>query len=328
MSDRATAATCEPAGLSRRRLLGAAGCGRCARRRRRPGCRHRVDPARPSPDRRTAVTCSWCSACRGGFDGLSAIVPAADPAYAGARPGIGIPTSALLPLDATFGLHPALAPLKGLWDAGQLAAVHAAGQPDPTRSHFRAMEEMERAAPGSGVRTGWLDRVSSAEGAGIGVRDRRGRRRGQPAGAARRGTRAADGVAGRVRALRRRRRRGTCPLDRRARGDAPRRPRRGGGARAAHPRRPRYGGGAAGRGVRRGERCCLSRRRPRRRAARRGAAGEGAGGAPGRDRRLRRLGHARRPRPGRRRLDGSAAHRARRGARRVRDRPGRRRSAA
>jgi uncharacterized protein (DUF1501 family) len=103
---------------------------------------------------------------RGGFDGLSAVVPAADPAYAVARPSIGIPAGALLPLDATFGMHPALSPLKPFWDAGQLAAVHAAGQPDPTRSHFRAMEEMERAAPGSSVRTGWLDRVSSAEGPG------------------------------------------------------------------------------------------------------------------------------------------------------------------
>jgi uncharacterized protein (DUF1501 family) len=103
---------------------------------------------------------------RGGFDGLSAVVPAADASYAAARPGIGVPAGTLLPLDATFGLHPALAPVKPLWDAGQLAAVHAVGQPDPTRSHFRAMEEMERAAPGSSLRTGWLDRVSSAQGAG------------------------------------------------------------------------------------------------------------------------------------------------------------------
>jgi uncharacterized protein (DUF1501 family) len=103
---------------------------------------------------------------RGGFDGLSAVVPAADPSYADARPGIGVPAGSLIPLDATFGLHPALAPLKPLWDAGQLAAVHAVGQPDPTRSHFRAMQEMERAAPGSSLRTGWLDRVSSAQGAG------------------------------------------------------------------------------------------------------------------------------------------------------------------
>jgi uncharacterized protein (DUF1501 family) len=103
---------------------------------------------------------------RGGFDGLSAVVPASDPNYAAARPGIGVPASQLLALDATFGLHPALSAIKPLWDAGVLAAVHAVGQHDPTRSHFRAMEEMERAAPGSRLRTGWLDRVTGAEGGG------------------------------------------------------------------------------------------------------------------------------------------------------------------
>ena len=30
---------------------------------------------------------------------------------------------------------------------------------EPNRSHFPAMEEMERAAPGSSLRTGWIDRV-------------------------------------------------------------------------------------------------------------------------------------------------------------------------
>jgi uncharacterized protein (DUF1501 family) len=103
---------------------------------------------------------------RGGFDGLSAVVPVADPHYAAARPGIGIPAAQLLALDSTFGLHPSLSAVKPLWDAGVLGAVHAVGQPDPTRSHFKAMEEMERAAPGSHLRTGWLDRVTGAEGNG------------------------------------------------------------------------------------------------------------------------------------------------------------------
>jgi uncharacterized protein (DUF1501 family) len=61
-----------------------------------------------------------------------------------------------------FGLHPALAPLYPMWDAGTLAAVHAVGQQDPTRSHFEAMAEMERAAPSSSLRTGWIDRTLGA----------------------------------------------------------------------------------------------------------------------------------------------------------------------
>jgi uncharacterized protein (DUF1501 family) len=96
---------------------------------------------------------------RGGFDGLQAIVPAADPDYATWRPNIGIPSNALLQLDRGFGMHPAMAPLKPQWDAGTLGVVHAVGMAQPNRSHFEAMEEMERAAPGTSLRTGWIDRV-------------------------------------------------------------------------------------------------------------------------------------------------------------------------
>lgn len=58
-----------------------------------------------------------------------------------------------------FGLHPALAPLLPMWDAGSLAAVHATGMATPNRSHFAAMEAIEDAAPGSPQRNGWLNRL-------------------------------------------------------------------------------------------------------------------------------------------------------------------------
>jgi uncharacterized protein (DUF1501 family) len=96
---------------------------------------------------------------RGGFDGLSAVAPIGDPEYAKNRPGTQVTAAVAKRVDATFGLHPAMKPLFGLWDAGHLGAVHAVGQVNPTRSHFAAMEEMERAAPHSPVRTGWIDRT-------------------------------------------------------------------------------------------------------------------------------------------------------------------------
>lgn len=101
---------------------------------------------------------------RGGFDGLNTIVPTGDVRYAEVRPSIGIPQNALLPLDPMFGLHPAMQPLMPWWEAGTFGAVQAVGMPNQTRSHFEAMEEMERAAPGSSLRTGWLDRT-------LGLRD-------------------------------------------------------------------------------------------------------------------------------------------------------------
>ena len=96
---------------------------------------------------------------RGGFDGLSAVPPIGDAAYAALRPGIGIGANVALPLDSMFGLHPALAALKPFYDNGKLAIVHATGLAEPNRSHFDATAELERAAPGSSLRTGWLDRM-------------------------------------------------------------------------------------------------------------------------------------------------------------------------
>ncbi|AGZ41581.1 DUF1501 domain-containing protein [Actinoplanes friuliensis] len=102
---------------------------------------------------------------RGGFDGLSAIVPAGDPGYYAARPDIAVAKSRLIGGDTRFGLHPALAPLLPFWKARTFGAVQAVGQPAPNRSHFSAMEELERAAPGTSLRTGWLDRMLGGLGA-------------------------------------------------------------------------------------------------------------------------------------------------------------------
>ena len=103
---------------------------------------------------------------RGGFDGLSAVIPVGDPAYAAWRPNIAIPTSQTYQLSSTFGLHPALSALQPFWTSNKLAFVHAAGMTSPNRSHFAAMDEMERAAPGSSARSGWLDRTIGLHAAG------------------------------------------------------------------------------------------------------------------------------------------------------------------
>jgi uncharacterized protein (DUF1501 family) len=96
---------------------------------------------------------------RGAADWLSIVPPVGDPAYAAARPNIGVPASRALHLDSTFGLHPALQPLMPFWNSRQLGFVHAAGSADPTRSHFEAQAAIESAAYGTAnVYTGWLDR--------------------------------------------------------------------------------------------------------------------------------------------------------------------------
>jgi uncharacterized protein (DUF1501 family) len=96
---------------------------------------------------------------RGAADGLSLVVPHADPAYYAARPRIAVPSAQLLAKDSFFGLHPSLAPLLQLWNAGRIAAVHATGMAAPNRSHFAAMELVEDADPGSSARVGWINRL-------------------------------------------------------------------------------------------------------------------------------------------------------------------------
>ncbi|MBM7517884.1 DUF1501 domain-containing protein [Nocardioides nitrophenolicus] len=96
---------------------------------------------------------------RGAVDGMSLVVPHADPVYYAARPRIAVPSARLVAKDAFFGLHPDLAPLLPWWNAGSMAAVHATGLPAPNRSHFAAIEEVEDADPGSAERVGWLNRL-------------------------------------------------------------------------------------------------------------------------------------------------------------------------
>ena len=101
---------------------------------------------------------------RGAMDGLNAVIPFKDRAYYTMRPSIAIPEPAsgedrVIDLDGFYGLHPALAPLKNIYDKGHLAIVHAAGSPDNTRSHFDAQDYMEIGTPGiKSTPDGWLNR--------------------------------------------------------------------------------------------------------------------------------------------------------------------------
>ncbi len=107
-----------------------------------------------------------CIFLRGGADGMNIIVPHGDEQYYEHRPFIGIPrpddngavNGRLLDLDGFFGLHPALEPLHSIYQAGDMAFVHATGSPDETRSHFEAMDLMERGATTNGDYAGWIAR--------------------------------------------------------------------------------------------------------------------------------------------------------------------------
>lgn len=110
---------------------------------------------------------------RGGFDGLAAVVPVADPAYRSVRGAMAFEPSALTPLGEGFALAPGLAPLRAFWDAGEMVVAHAMAIPFRTRSHFDGQAVLEtgldRPAGGS---DGWLNRllqVMGGEASGIAV---------------------------------------------------------------------------------------------------------------------------------------------------------------
>src|SRR5712691_1293253 len=94
----------------------------------------------------------------GGNDGLNTVIPYADPLYSANRPTLGIPKDKVLPVSATYGLHPSLANLKALYDSGNLGIMPGAGYPNPNRSHFRSMEIWQTANPDQIVPEGWLGR--------------------------------------------------------------------------------------------------------------------------------------------------------------------------
>jgi uncharacterized protein (DUF1501 family) len=97
---------------------------------------------------------------RGGFDGLAALVPYGDPDYRALRGTFAFNASDLSALDDTFGLAPGLSPLRPIWDAGQLAVVHAMAIPHRTRSHFDGQAVLETGLDRpAGSSDGWLNRL-------------------------------------------------------------------------------------------------------------------------------------------------------------------------
>lgn len=97
---------------------------------------------------------------RGGFDGLAAVVPAGDPAYAQMRGDFAFTPQELTPLEDGFGLVNGLAPWAELWDDQELVALHAMAIPFRTRSHFAGQAILETGLDEPyGSADGWLNRL-------------------------------------------------------------------------------------------------------------------------------------------------------------------------
>jgi uncharacterized protein (DUF1501 family) len=107
---------------------------------------------------------------RGAYDAANIVVPVASDFYYEARPSIAIARpdpanpKAAVPLDADWGLHPALADsLYPLWQKRQIAFVPFAGTDDMSRSHFETQDTIELGQPIGGdrdYRSGFMGRLA------------------------------------------------------------------------------------------------------------------------------------------------------------------------
>jgi uncharacterized protein (DUF1501 family) len=107
---------------------------------------------------------------RGAYDAANLLVPTSSSFYYEARPNIAIAKTAALPLDADWGLAPALADsIHPLWLKQQAAFVPFAGTNDASRSHFETQDHIELGQPDEGsrdFRSGFMNRLAGVIGAG------------------------------------------------------------------------------------------------------------------------------------------------------------------
>jgi uncharacterized protein (DUF1501 family) len=111
-------------------------------------------PGLPGSEKRTLVLINLY----GGNDGLNCVIPHGDDRYYQLRPGLAIPQSDVLAIDARVGFNPGMRSFKSLYDKGLVAVVQGVGYPNPDHSHFRSTEIWQTAAPDRYEHTGWLGR--------------------------------------------------------------------------------------------------------------------------------------------------------------------------
>jgi uncharacterized protein (DUF1501 family) len=119
----------------------------------------RIARALPNADARFVIVI-----LRGALDGLAAVAPYGDSQYKSLRGALALDspgtTGGVLKLDGLFGLHPSLTSLHAMYQAKELAILHAVATPYRERSHFDAQKVLEAGnlSPAA-TEGGWLNRA-------------------------------------------------------------------------------------------------------------------------------------------------------------------------
>ena len=95
----------------------------------------------------------------GGNDYFNTVIPYNDANYYDNRPTLQIPEDRVLKLDDEIGLHPAMGPMKEMYEKGVAAIIHGVGYANSPRSHFRSMDIWHTCEPDKVGTEGWLGRA-------------------------------------------------------------------------------------------------------------------------------------------------------------------------
>ena len=95
----------------------------------------------------------------GGNDYFNSVIPYNDSNYYDSRPSLQIAQDRTLKLDDELGMHPAMGPMKEIYDSGDMAIIHGIGYANSPRSHFRSMDIWHTCEPDKVGTEGWLGRA-------------------------------------------------------------------------------------------------------------------------------------------------------------------------
>ena len=95
----------------------------------------------------------------GGNDYLNSVIPYTDSNYYENRLSFSVPQEEVIKLDTQLGFHPTMAPIREIYDRGDLAIINGVGYENSPRSHFRSMDIWHTCEPDKIGTEGWLGRA-------------------------------------------------------------------------------------------------------------------------------------------------------------------------
>ena len=95
----------------------------------------------------------------GGNDFMNTVIPITNGIYHDSRPTLAVREDVALPLNDQLAWNPVAAPLKELYDQGNVAIIQGIGYKNHNRSHFRGMDIWHTCEPDKIVTEGWLGKT-------------------------------------------------------------------------------------------------------------------------------------------------------------------------